>query len=166
MVPEQEQALSSPVRRAPITHSPYKVHWAVAALLALLTLAAGILLGRSIFQSATDTPDQEIAQVTVTDPNLTASGTVEYVKDQGVVMLHMQDMPPAPQGYVYQVWVIDGDTPVSVGTFDTQSSSFATAADPTRYTTLAVTLEEGPIGSDQPTTDPIIVADLTPFGGD
>lgn len=165
-VPEQLHAVGSSVRQAPITRIPYRVHWAVAALLALLTLAAGILLGRSIFESGSDTSDQTVAQVTITDPNLTASGTVEYVKDQGVVVLHMQDMPPAPQGYVYQVWVIDGDTPVSAGTMDPSSSSFATTADPTEFQTLAVTLEEGPFGNEQPTTDPIVVADLTPFSGD
>lgn len=164
--PAAKQVVSSPVRLAPVVHSPYRVHWAAAALLALLTLAAGILLGRSIFESGSDSPDHTVAQVTVTDPDLAASGTVEYMKDQGVVVLHMQDMPPAPQGYVYQVWVIDGDTPVSAGTMDPSSTSFATAADPARFQTLAVTLEEGPLGSDQPTTDPIVVADLTPLGGD
>jgi anti-sigma-K factor RskA len=160
------QAIPPPTPISRARTAPFQVHWAVAAVLALLTLAGGILLGRTMFETDSDTPDQTVAQVTVTDPNLTASGTVEYVEEQGVVVLRMQDMPPAPQGYVYQVWVIDGDTPVSAGTMDPNTSGFATAADPGRYQTLAVTLEEGPVGSGQPTTDPIIVADLTPFGGD
>jgi anti-sigma-K factor RskA len=165
VTPEQPRAISSPTRVAPVSRPPFRVHWAVAAVLALLTLAAGVLLGSTLFETD-DTSDQTVAQVTVTDPNLTASGTVEYVEDQGVVVLRMQDMPPAPQGYVYQVWVIDGDTPVSAGTMDPGSSSFATTADPTEFQTLAVTLEEGPFGNEQPTTDPIVVADLTPLGGD
>ena len=165
-VPIQHQALASPAASAPAPRAPFRVHWAVAALLAVLTLAAGLLLGRTVFESGDPTPGSTVAEVTVTNPDIAASGTVEYVEDQGVLVLRMSDMPPAPQGYVYQVWVIAGDTPVSAGTMDTQSSSFATAADPTRYQTLAVTLEEGPIGSDQPTSDPIIVADLTPLGGD
>ncbi len=160
------QAISSPTRGAPVARSPFRVHWAVAAVLALLTLAAGILLGSMLFETDDDASNGSVAQVKVTDPNLTASGTVEYVEGQGVVVLRMEDMPPPPQGYVYQVWVIDGETPVSAGTMDPNTSSFATSADPDRYQTLAVTLEEGPVGSGQPTTDPIIVADLTPFRGD
>ncbi len=169
-VPVAEQAnispLRSPASQPSASPSPWRLHWAVAAVLALLTLAGGIMLGRTVFDTESDAPAQTIAQVTVTDPSVGASGTVEYIADSGVLKLHMDDMPAAPEGFVYQVWVIDGETPVPVGVLDPQSSEFATVSDPNRFQTLAITLEEGPLGNDLPTTDPIVVADLTQLQGD
>ena len=168
--PAADQAIitpfSSPTRVPTASPSPWRMHWAVAAVLALLTLAGGILLGRTLFDTEADIPAQTIAQVTVTDPAIGASGTVAYTADSGVLVLHMNDMPAAPEGFVYQVWVIDGETPVPVGVLDPESSEFATVGDPDRFQTLAVTLEEGPLGNDTPTTDPIVIADLTQLGGD
>lgn len=160
------QAISSPSVPAMSSRpGPMRVHWAVAAVLALLTLAGGVLLGRAVFDTESQ-PEQNVAQVTVTDPDIAATGTVRYDADDGVLVLHMEDMPAAPEGFVYQVWVIDGETPVPVGIIDAESANFATASDPARFQTLAVTLEEGPLGNDLPTTDPIVVADLTSLGGD
>ncbi len=156
--------LSSPVSTPQA--SPWRLHWAVAAVLALLTLAGGIMLGQTLFDTESDAPGPTIAQVTVTDPGISASGTVEYTADTGVLVLHMNDMPAAPEGFVYQVWVIDGETPVPVGLLDTESSGFATVSDPDRFQTLAVTLEPGPLGNELPTTDPVVVADLTQLQGD
>lgn len=157
VVPAYESTLSSPTSEpAP----PFRLHWAVAAVLALLTLAGGLLLGRAVFEDDSDT-DQRIAQVQVTDPQIAATGTVEYDPDQGILLLHMDGMPAVPEGFVYQVWVIADETPLAIGTMDPASTEFATARNPSEFHTLAVTVEEGPLGNEQPTTDPIVVADLT-----
>ena len=160
VVPAPVSTLSSP---APVASQPFRLHWAAAAVLALLTLAGGILLGRAIFENDVDN-GRIVAQVQVMDPEIPASGTVEYDPDQDVLVLRMDDMPAAPEGYVYQVWVIANDTPVSIGTLDTEE--FATARNPSEFQTLAITVEEGPFGNEQPTTDPIVVVDLTQFAGD
>lgn len=155
--PAKLTSITSPSLDAP---TPFRMHWAVAAMLAIMTLAGGILLGRMLFES-NDTPLMPVAEVSVTDPDLAATGTVQYLQDQGVILLTMSDMPAPPEGYIYQVWMIEGETPVPVGTFDPESSQWAASGDPSRFSTLAITVEEGPRGSDQPTTDPIVVADLT-----
>lgn len=163
----EPQIASAPVSLAsPQPPAPYRVHWAVAALLAVLTLAAGMLLGRTVFEQERDEPTPAVVEATVTNPEIQAHGTVEYLPEQGVLLLQMEDMAPAPEGQVYQVWVIDGDTPVSAGILDPTAPAFATTADPSRFQTLAVTLEQGPTGTDQPTTDPIVVVDLTTLPGD
>lgn len=153
----QQEPLSSPSSPQRL---PFRIHWAVAAVLALLTLAGGIFLGQMMFTDDSE-PDRLVAQVEVTDPGIAATGTVHYDPDQGVLVLHMDDMPAAPEGFVYQVWVIDGETPVPVGTMDPNSSEFATSKSPTDFQTLAITVEQGPLGNELPTTEPIVVADLT-----
>ena len=156
-------APASPERAS--TPAPSRIYWAAAALLALLTLAGGVLLGRTVFVSDSDQDPAPSVQVSITDPEITASGSVHYLADQGVIVLDMEDLPPTPDGYVYQVWMIEGDSPVSMGLFNPQSSRFATAGDPAEFDLLAITVEEGPTGSDQPTSDPLVVADLEPLRG-
>ena len=160
VVPVPETAIASPVSTP---RPPIRLHWAIAAVLALLTLVGGVLIGRAIFEEDVDS-GLRVAQVEITDPEISATGTVQYDPDEGVLVLRMNDMPAAPEGYVYQVWVIDGETPTPVGTLD--SAEFATARDPNQFQTLAITLEDGPVGNELPTTDPIVVADLTQLNDD
>lgn len=156
-----ETTLSSPVQQP--NPSSFKVPWAVAALLAVITLAGGIFLGRTVFETdAGPGPVPEVA-VSITDPDISASGSVHYLADQGVIVLDLENLPPTPEGFVYQVWMIEGETPVSMGLFNPQSNRFAAAGNPSDFDLLAITVEEGPIGSDQPTTDPLVVADLEPL---
>lgn len=155
---------------SPMTSSPpreaSRIHWSIAAILALITLAAGILLGRTVFESEPETPEAPVAEVSITDPEIDASGSVHYFADQGVILLDMENLPPPPEGHVYQVWMIEGETPIPMGVIDLQSMQFAAIGDPAQFDLLAVTVEEGPRGSDQPTTDPLVIADLTPLHGD
>lgn len=159
--PPIETVTASPGLSSP--SQPSRMYWAAAALLAVLTLAGGILLGRTIFVSDSDQDPAPSVQVSITDPEITASGSVHYLADQGVIVLDMEDLPPTPEGYVYQVWMIEGDSPVSMGLFNPQSSRFATAGNPAEFDLLAITVEEGPTGSEQPTSDPLVVADLEPL---
>lgn len=156
-----ETMLASPNQRQET--SPFKMHWAVAALLAVITLAGGILLGRTVFESDSGPDPAPAVAVSITDPDVSASGSVQYLADQGVFVLDLQDLPPTPEGFVYQVWMIEGETPVSMGLFNPQSNRFAAAGNPADFDLLAITVEEGPIGSDQPTSDPLVVADLEPL---
>ena len=70
-------------------------------------------------------------------------------------VLVAENMPPAPEGKTYQIWVIKGDTPQPSGLFEPRGDSIAAVVEnPVEGAdAVAVTVEpEG--GSKKPTTDP------------
>jgi anti-sigma-K factor RskA len=73
------------------------------------------------------------------------------------------DLPPAPAGRTYQLWgIVNGKSPVSLGTFNTQRDARAVITLPvpaTQFDVAAVT-EEPAGGSPQPTTQPFLVGTL------
>jgi anti-sigma-K factor RskA len=80
---------------------------------------------------------------------------------QGQALLAAR-LPPLQPGRVYQLWMIQGDTPASAGTFTVSEQghgvlALAPAPEILAATTFAVTNEPGPSGSPGPTTDPLIV---------
>lgn len=161
----QPQAPASTVASSPVsTRSQFRIPWAIAAVLALITLAGGIFLGRTVFESDSSSPQQ--VDVAFVDPNSASTGSVRYISDEGVILLDMENLPPAPEGQVYQIWMIEGETPVSMGVMNPASTSFATSGNPAEYDVLAITLEPGPTGSQQPTSEPIAIAELAPLLGD
>jgi len=73
-------------------------------------------------------------------------------------VLVAENMPPAPEGKTYQIWVIKGDTPKPSGLFEPRGDSVAVVVEnPVEGAeAVAVTIEpEG--GSKKPTTDPMLV---------
>jgi anti-sigma-K factor RskA len=89
-----------------------------------------------------------------------AAGRAHWSPSRGLVFTASNLPLPSP-GRQYQLWVIPkGETPVSAGMIDLESSGLAIAlADPTvasRIGTVAVTLEVAG-GAAQPTTDPVLV---------
>jgi anti-sigma-K factor RskA len=79
------------------------------------------------------------------------------LKDDRAVLV-AENMPPAPEGKTYQIWVIKGDTPKPSGLFEPRGDSIAAVVEnPVEGAdAVAVTVEpEG--GSKQPTTDPMLV---------
>lgn len=154
-------ALESPI--VPTRSSSSRFYWAVAALIAVMALAGGILLGRTIFESTPDPETDLVAQVMITDPQIDASGSVHYLAEQGVILLDLDRLFATEPGYVYQIWLIEGETLTSMGLLDPITQRFAVAGNPDDFDVLAITVEQGPLGSDQPTTDPLVVADLQPL---
>jgi anti-sigma-K factor RskA len=76
-------------------------------------------------------------------------------------ILVAEDMPPAPEGKTYQIWVIKGDTPQPSGLFEPKGGSIAAVVEnPVEGAdAVAVTVEpEG--GSKEPTTDPMLVGEV------
>ena len=95
---------------------------------------------------------------------LGGAGTEQGIKAQLLTLegdravLVAENMPPAPEGKTYQIWVIKGDTPKPSGLFDPQKASIAAVVEnPVEGAdAVAVTVEpEG--GSKKPTTDPMLV---------
>ena len=81
---------------------------------------------------------------------------VTFEGDRAVLVA--ENMPPAPEGKTYQIWVIKGDTPQPSGLFEPKGGSIAAVVEtPVEGAdAVAVTVEpEG--GSKKPTTDPMLV---------
>lgn len=153
-VPLPVEMVRQPHRRPPA------VLWGVAALLVVVVaVIAGALLGRAFLADNGGQADEgEQIALQFTTPVPDASAQLTYFADRQLLVLKTENMPPPPANHVYQVWLIGGTGPVPVGTM--QDGGYATVADISRYQTFAITVEPGPLGSDQPTTEPIVVAPL------
>jgi anti-sigma-K factor RskA len=79
--------------------------------------------------------------------------------DRAVLMV--ENMPPAPEGETYQIWVIKGEAPEPSGLFDPNDGPVAAVVEEPLggADAVAITVEpEG--GSPQPTTDPMLLTEL------
>ena len=89
-------------------------------------------------------------------------GKVFLNPNRGVLLL-AANLPPAPAGKIYEMWVIPaGGKPVPAGLFQTESNGsgvhlFRGPVDVASTGAVAVTLEAAE-GAPQPTSTPIIVA--------
>jgi hypothetical protein len=78
-------------------------------------------------------------------------------------LLYATNLPPLEDDHVYQVWLMRGEDPLSVGTFSIDEQGYGTLAfdeqDMSTIDIIAITSEpEG--GSDQPTMSPVLVGEL------
>lgn len=128
--------------------------WAVAACFLLMSLAllTWNLELRSQLRSRT---------IPIVLANGERIGTARYLSHDQVVVLVIDKLPVPPPGQVYQVWLLQKQQPVPMATFASSSARIAIAADPSLAPSIAITLEPGPLGSPQPTTQPLVVIDLT-----
>lgn len=158
------QPAPTPIEKAPGWRNYV---WAAAASL-LIAVLAGVLLDR-IFLQATD-DDLESRETIAFELNLPTpvadlSAELTYDPDRQLFVLETGNMPEAPDGQIYQVWLID-ETAIATPVGVMLDSSFAVAANRDDYAAFAITVEPGPIGSPAPTTEPFFVADLAPAGND
>ena len=105
-------------------------------------------------------PDVQAVAVSGSGPNPSAKYFLD--RRRGRVVIAASSLPPAARGRTYQLWGIEtGKPPVSLGTFNTDSSGSALAslAVPAglRIAVTAVT-DEPAGGSPQPTTTPFLAA--------
>lgn len=131
-----------------------------AAACALILAGAGA--GLLVAGGGSDPARTVAAQVAEGMPD--ASARLEI--DGGHAELVVDDMPPAGSGRIYQVWLLhEGQTePVPAGAlFDVNQGGHGTAALPggiTDVQTVMVSVEPAG-GSEQPTAEPVITADLS-----
>jgi anti-sigma-K factor RskA len=134
--------------------------WAAAAA-ALLLIALGLFLWNlQLRGQLAAIPTPETIALAGTDAAPAASGEVRYEPESQVMVVDVRDLPPLPAGKVYEVWLIGGQGPVPAGTFDASTGRHALIADRARYTTLAITAEPGPLGTEQPTGEVVATAAL------
>lgn len=152
---------STPVPEPDSVSETAPISWRTAAILAVLALIAGVWLGRVAFVSGGDPAPRIVEIVVENEDELEVTGTVEYFEEHEVYILTINTMPPSEQGEVFQVWAETDDIVVNAGVLNPTSRTHAFASYSGRYDTLFVTAEPGPLGSEQPTSDQLITADLT-----
>jgi len=131
--------------------------WAAAAVFLLFGL--GMLGWNLSLRSSNNTNEQVIALQAAPGVN-GAGGQLIYLKDKQVMIVKPQGLPQLPAGQVYELWLIQGNTPIAAGVFDTANGQVAVAADMSHYRAVAITIEKGPLGSSTPSGEQVIV---TPF---
>lgn len=89
-----------------------------------------------------------------------ARAEVTALRDDRAIIV-VEDMPPLPDDRTGQVWVINDDVPEPSGLLDSSGNMAATAITTPlgEADAIAVTVEPAG-GSDEPTTDPVLVQEL------
>ena len=129
----------------------------------VLSGALAVLVGALVVWNLTLVADDDggTAQTVVTLSG-EASGQVIFVEGEDLAVMEVEGLAPLPPEQVYQVWAITGGTPSSIGFLDVEEDGDARgalSADAEGVEVIAVTVEPSP-GSDQPTSDPIIIGEL------
>lgn len=130
--------------------------------------AAAAILGLAVWNVSLQSEVRDLRDTQMNAYELQGSGEAQTVEGKVVkigeqgAMLVATDLPQLPEGKTYEMWSIDEGQPESCGTFEAgEGPTIETMGQPmTEAEQFAITVEpEG--GSEQPTTEPIIVADLT-----
>ena len=87
--------------------------------------------------------------------------TIIYIPEHHMVVFDAQQLPPLQPGQVYEMWLIQNNNPVPAGVFSSPSTQQAMTVDLHQYQVFALTVEQGPNGTQQPTGQPFAVASLT-----
>ena len=88
-----------------------------------------------------------------------SAGGEVLLREKGKAVLVADELPPAPEGKVYEAWIIRDGVPEPAGLFEPRNGGAASSVEGSveGAQAVAVTLEpEG--GSPMPTSDPILVA--------
>jgi anti-sigma-K factor RskA len=133
-----------------------------------VTAAAAAILGLAVWNVSLQSEVRDLRDTQMNAYELQGSGEAQTVEGKVVkigeqgAMLVATDLPDLPEGKTYEMWSIDEGQPESCGTFEAgEGPAIETMGQPiTEAEQFAITVEpEG--GSGQPTTEPIVVADLT-----
>ncbi len=142
------------------------------AWFAAAAAAAVIAVGGLVWSPWSDdaTPPSPLAQVTTASDAQRTSSTragvtteVVYSKQLGKAAISVKGLPPAPAGKTYQLWYVGaGGTITSAGLFAVDpdgNGSALLSGQATPTDKVAVSVEPAG-GSEQPTTDPLVVLPL------
>jgi anti-sigma-K factor RskA len=152
-VPEPEPAPAPrpepiPLRPRPSNILPFwrRQVWATA-------VAAVLVLGIAVGSAATY-QNQVVATYALTG---TAPGeAMVVVRRSGSVELEMHGVGDPPPGFVYEAWIIPpGRQPVAAGVVSSGEAKVPLPPN-ARGTTVAITLERGPSGTQAPTSAPLM----------
>jgi anti-sigma-K factor RskA len=159
---EPQTVVAIDVRRRP---SP--VLAAATAIAAAVAIGIGIYavsLGNELNDTRAALASQEHVANVLADPEATTlalqPGTGRLVVAGDSAVLVLDDLAAAPIGKTYQAWVVDGQTPVSAGTFDTtgRQTIVPIPLPVSGGAVVAVTVEESG-GASEPTLPPLAASE-------
>jgi anti-sigma-K factor RskA len=127
-------------------------------------LVAGVLFGRYWPTESPSLVEAPGVQSVALTGEGQGTGTFAVAASSNRAQLEVTGLPPLPTGQVYQLWLLDGDTPISVGTFSVDAQGrgrleFNGLAWSSGYQTVAITAEEQG-GSPVPTSNIVIAGGL------
>jgi anti-sigma-K factor RskA len=110
------------------------------------------------------TPDRSVNLLWSASQTASARGMIFMSNDGRIGLLAVLDLPPLPDDQVYQIWLIKGGSRISGGTFTVDSSGYGQTilqlvAPVGEFDAIAITVEPAG-GSNDPTTDQVLVGDL------
>ncbi len=125
------------------TKPPEKAKWPVRTMVGVAAVAALLLLVVAVVALRNDAPDWTV-DIAGTDQAPLAMGTIEgWATSNGTRMvLNIDGLDPAPDGYFYELWLSRGPIHVSAGTFTATDDVVVWSGVPRRdYPRLWITLE-------------------------
>jgi anti-sigma-K factor RskA len=164
-------------RRGPRSTAPNWMGWAAAGIAVVLLAVLGVVglnlknqadlanqradqLAAAV--AALTTPGSEVAVLHGSGAAANISGFAAFPAQGGGYMV-MTGVPGLPAGQTYQAWYIADGAKISAGTMatDENGSIVATNLEPAPNTDVVAVTIEPTGGSDQPTSDPVIVGSVT-----
>jgi anti-sigma-K factor RskA len=145
---------------------------AAAAALAVVFAGLSLALYRELVAQRAELARQGQLIAMLGSPStraVTLQGTVEgnvrfvYDPDRGQGMLVVTQLRDPGRGFVYQLWLVAGQTPESAGVFRPTPARpvlLPVTADLRRYGAVAVSIERAPAGAPRPTAPPVLSASL------
>ena len=131
-------------------------------LAAALAIAVAALVGWNVYLQTSDDGGHDVSFIRTLTDGGAAAGRILYFVEEQVAVITVADLEPLPANQTYQVWAISDDTAIGIGLFNTSESGEASAAiefDLSEAEIVAITVEPAG-GSPQPTTEPVLEAEL------
>lgn len=135
----------------------------LAATVGLLMLLGGMLAWNlSLRQQVTQLSAQASAPVTYiihgSGETATATGQMIYYPQQHLTVIILHGLPQLTGTHIYQGWLLQGQQPRSLGLFNTQAgvATLDFPGDVNGYTSVAVSMENGPTASSGTPKGPIV----------
>ena len=151
---------TAPSNVTPIRTARSRTPWQLLAAVAVISLVLGGVVGQVLPRFGEDEEDSQTFDVEFTKDQGGAAATLSYLPENEIFVFSVSGLPAPPDGFVYQAWLINEDGPIPTGTMGAGQEEMAAHGDKSQFTTFAITLEKGPLGSPTPTTEPIILANL------
>lgn len=136
--------------------SPPVAPYAVAAALALVVAA---LIGWNVSLQLEDGGGVSVHTLAGSGG---AQGRILYIADERLAVMTVTGLDSLDEDLTYQVWTLSDGVATGIGTFKTSESGGAAASidvDLTDADSIAITVEPAG-GSPQPTSDPVLQADI------
>jgi len=165
----EEAARLSPAQNAPtaVPRRKPRARWRTA-LLAASTLALFLLLAamfvwnislrQQVAQLSTRVAPPVIYQIHGIGATATATGQVIYYPQQNITVLRLYHLPALTGTQIYQGWLLQGQHPTSLGILNVQPdvATLDFQGNLNGFDTVAVSLERGPMASQNTPQGPIV----------